>query len=61
MDAFYRAANEQHAEQAAKDAHFKKALDSINAFRKEQLGWLQVAEHSMDSFTLSLRGRAAAS
>ena len=26
MDAFYRAANEQHTEQAAKDAHFKKAL-----------------------------------
>jgi len=58
MDAFYRAATEHHAELAAKDAHFKKALDSINAFRKEQLNWLQIAEHSMDGFTLSLRGRA---
>ena len=58
MDTFYRASTEHHAELAAKDAHFKKALDSINAFRKEQLSWLQVAEHSMDSFMLSTRGRA---
>jgi TRAP-type mannitol/chloroaromatic compound transport system substrate-binding protein len=58
MDVFYRATNEHHAELAAKDAHFKKALDSVTAFRKEQLSWLQVAEHSMDSFLLSLRGRA---
>jgi TRAP-type mannitol/chloroaromatic compound transport system substrate-binding protein len=58
MDTFYRAATEHHAEQAAKDAHFKKALDSINAFRKEQLSWLQIAEHSIDSFMVSTRGRA---
>ena len=58
MDAFYRATNEHHAELAARDAHFKKAYDSVNAFRKEQLGWLQIAEHSMDNFMLSLRGRA---
>jgi TRAP-type mannitol/chloroaromatic compound transport system substrate-binding protein len=58
MDAFYRAATEHHAELAAKDAHFKRALDSVNAFRKEQLSWLQIAEHAIDSFTLSTRGRA---
>jgi TRAP-type mannitol/chloroaromatic compound transport system substrate-binding protein len=58
MDAFYRATTEHHAELAAKDGHFKKALDSINAFRKEQLNWMQIAEHSMEGFTLSLRGRA---
>ena len=58
MEAFYRAANEHHAELAAKDAHFKKALDSVNAFRKEQLSWLQIAEHAIDSFMLSMRGRA---
>ena len=58
MEAFYRATNEHHAEQAAKDAHFKKALDSVNAFRKEQLSWLQIAEHSIDNFMVSTRGRA---
>jgi TRAP-type mannitol/chloroaromatic compound transport system substrate-binding protein len=58
MDAFYKATNEHHAELAAKDAHFKKAYDSVNAFRKERLGWLQIAEHSFDSFLLSTRGRA---
>ena len=58
MEAFYRAATEHHAELAAKDLHFKKALDSINTFRKDQLSWLQVAEHSIDSFMVSTRGRA---
>ena len=33
----YKAANEHYAELAAKDPHFRKALDSVNAFRKEQL------------------------
>jgi TRAP-type mannitol/chloroaromatic compound transport system substrate-binding protein len=58
MEAFYKAATEHHAEQAGKDAHYKKALDSIAAFRKEQLHWLQVADHAMDSFALSQRGKA---
>ena len=56
MEACYKATNEHYAEQAAKDAHFKKALDSVNAFRKEQLRWLQIAEHAIDSFMLSTRG-----
>ncbi len=58
MEACYKAAAELHAEQAGKDAHYKKALDSITAFRKEQLHWLQVADHAMDSFALSQRGKA---
>src|SRR5262249_9095092 len=29
MDAFYKAASDHHAEIAAKDVHYKKALDSI--------------------------------
>jgi TRAP-type mannitol/chloroaromatic compound transport system substrate-binding protein len=59
MEAFYRAATEHHAELAVKDASFKRALDSVNAFRnKEPLSWLQIAEHSMDTFMLSTRGRA---
>jgi TRAP-type mannitol/chloroaromatic compound transport system substrate-binding protein len=58
MDAFYKAASDHHAELAAKDAHFKKALDSTNAFRKEHPAWLQIAEHAIDSYTLVVRGRA---
>ena len=58
MDAFYKAALDHHTELAAKDAHFKKALDSINAFRKEHPAWLQIAEHAIDSYTLAVRGRA---
>ena len=58
MEACYKAAAEHYAEQAAKDAHYKKALDSVNAFRKEQLHWRQIADHAMDSFTLSQRGKA---
>jgi TRAP-type mannitol/chloroaromatic compound transport system substrate-binding protein len=57
MEAFYKAAAEQHAEQAAKDAHYKKALDSTAAFRKAQLGWLQVSDHAMDAFALSQRDK----
>jgi TRAP-type mannitol/chloroaromatic compound transport system substrate-binding protein len=58
MEAFYKASTDYHAELAAKDAHFKKALDSITAFRREQLAWLQIGEHAIDSFMLSTRGRA---
>ena len=58
MEAFHKASTEHHAELAAKDAYYKKALDSVTSFRKEQLSWMQVADHSMDSFTLSLRGKA---
>ena len=55
MEACYKATNEQFAEIAAKDAHFKKALDSMNAFRREQLPWWQVAEYSFDTFMISTR------
>ena len=49
---------EHFAELAAKDAHFKRAFDSVNAFRKEQLPWWQIAEHAYDSFDASpARGR----
>jgi TRAP-type mannitol/chloroaromatic compound transport system substrate-binding protein len=58
MEAFHKAAHEHHAEQAAKDANFKRALDSVSAFRKEQHAWLQIADHAIDTFKLSLRGKA---
>jgi len=55
MEAFYRAANEHFAELAAKDVQFKKAFDSINAFRKERVPWWEISEHAYDSFIISTR------
>jgi TRAP-type mannitol/chloroaromatic compound transport system substrate-binding protein len=57
MEACYRAANEYFAEFAAKDASFKRALDSVNAYRKDHLHWWQIAEHALDSFMIATRGR----
>jgi TRAP-type mannitol/chloroaromatic compound transport system substrate-binding protein len=57
MEACYKASNDYLAEVAAKDSHFKKALDSTNAFRKEQVPWWLIAEHAFDSFTVGARGR----
>jgi TRAP-type mannitol/chloroaromatic compound transport system substrate-binding protein len=58
MEASLRAANELYAEIAAKNADFKRALDSMTAFRGEQLLWWQVAEYSYDTFMVRTRGRA---
>jgi TRAP-type mannitol/chloroaromatic compound transport system substrate-binding protein len=57
MEAAYKAANEHYAELAAKNPSFRKALDSVNAFRAEVLPWWQVSEHAFDSFMISVRGR----
>jgi TRAP-type mannitol/chloroaromatic compound transport system substrate-binding protein len=55
MDACYKATNELFAEIASKDPHFKKTLDSMNAFRREQLPWWQIAEYAFDTFMISTR------
>jgi TRAP-type mannitol/chloroaromatic compound transport system substrate-binding protein len=57
MEAFHKAAGEHYAELAAKDPPFKKALESVNAFRKEQLAWWQIAEHAYDGFLIGARGK----
>lgn len=57
MEACYRAANEHFAELAAKDAQFRRALESVNTYRREHLQWLQISEHAFDSFMISARGR----
>jgi TRAP-type mannitol/chloroaromatic compound transport system substrate-binding protein len=54
MEAFHRASVEHFAEVAAKDPQFKKASDSVNAFRKEHLHWLQISEHAYDSFMIGI-------
>jgi TRAP-type mannitol/chloroaromatic compound transport system substrate-binding protein len=58
LEIYYRAANEYFAELAAKDASFKRALDSVNAYRRDRLQWWQTAEHAIDSFIIAARGRA---
>ena len=46
------------AELSGKDIHFKRAFDSMHAFRKEQLPWWEISDHAYDSFMQSTRGRA---
>jgi TRAP-type mannitol/chloroaromatic compound transport system substrate-binding protein len=58
MEAALKAANEYYAETAAKNADFKRALDSMVAFRGENLLWWQIAEYSYDTFMVRTRGRA---
>ena len=57
LEASYKATQEHFAELAAKDANFKRALDSANAFRKEQILWLQIAEHAYDNTIIASHGR----
>jgi TRAP-type mannitol/chloroaromatic compound transport system substrate-binding protein len=57
LEASYKAANEVYADYAAKSPLFKKALDSTNAYRAEQLPWWQIAEYSFDTLMLSLRAK----
>jgi TRAP-type mannitol/chloroaromatic compound transport system substrate-binding protein len=57
MEAAYKAAQELYAEIAAGNPTFKRALDSMNAFRGEQLPWWQVGEYSFDTFMIHMRNR----
>jgi TRAP-type mannitol/chloroaromatic compound transport system substrate-binding protein len=57
MEAAYKAAQDLYAEIAANNPAFKRALDSTNAFRAEQLQWWQVGEYSFDSFMIRMRSR----
>jgi TRAP-type mannitol/chloroaromatic compound transport system substrate-binding protein len=57
MEAALQAANAYYAEIAAKNPDFKKALDSMTAFRGENLLWWQVAELSYDAFMNRVRSR----
>jgi TRAP-type mannitol/chloroaromatic compound transport system substrate-binding protein len=56
MEASLNAAQEVYAETSAQNADFKKAYDSMAAFRGDEYLWWQVAEYSFDSF--SIRSRA---
>lgn len=58
MEASYKAAHELYDQIAATNPNFKKALDSLIAFRAEQLQWWQVGEYSYDTFMIRMRSRA---
>jgi TRAP-type mannitol/chloroaromatic compound transport system substrate-binding protein len=58
LEASHRAALEHLGEQAAKDAQFKRAMESMAAFLREHLPWLQVSEHAFDTFQIAANNRA---
>ncbi len=57
MEASYKAAQDYYAELASQNPLFKKALDSMTAYRGDQLLWWQIAEYSFDSFMIGVRNR----
>jgi TRAP-type mannitol/chloroaromatic compound transport system substrate-binding protein len=57
MEASYKATNEVYDEISSKNPDFKKALDSIRAFRNEEYLWFQVGEYSFDTFMIRARSR----
>ncbi|MBO0765288.1 MAG: ABC transporter substrate-binding protein [Hyphomicrobiaceae bacterium] len=58
LEAFYRAAVEHFGEIAAKDAKFKKAMESANGFLKDHIPWLQASDQPSDAFQIAINGRA---
>ncbi|MBV1693779.1 MAG: ABC transporter substrate-binding protein [Hyphomicrobiales bacterium] len=57
LEACHKAANEVYAGMAAQNPLFKRALDSVNAYRAEQLPWWQIAEYSFDTLMITLSRR----
>lgn len=58
MEASLKAANELYAELSEKNADFKKAYDSMVAYRGEVLPWWGLNEYAYDTFMVRTRGRA---
>ncbi len=57
LEACLKASNELYSEISAKNPDFKKAIDSMAAFRGDQYLWWQVAELSFDVFQVRSRAR----
>src|SRR6266702_4524621 len=57
MEACLKPSNEVNAETAAANADYKKVLDSMQAFRNDEVLWWQVAEYTYDSFMIRTRTR----
>ena len=52
MEACLKASNEVNAEESAKNPAYKKVLTDMEAFRKDEYFWWQVAEYGFDSFQI---------
>ncbi|MCZ8042605.1 MAG: TRAP transporter substrate-binding protein [Beijerinckiaceae bacterium] len=57
LEACLKASNELYSEISGKNPEFKKAIDSMAAFRNDQYLWWQVAELSFDVFQVRSRAR----
>jgi TRAP-type mannitol/chloroaromatic compound transport system substrate-binding protein len=57
MEACLKASNEVNAETSATNVDYKKVLDSMQAFRNDEVLWWQVAEYTFDSFMIRTRTR----
>ncbi|WP_201830393.1 TRAP transporter substrate-binding protein [Microvirga zambiensis] len=57
LEAAYKATNEVYDEVSAKNADFKKVIDSVKGFRNEEYLWFQVAEYAYDTFMIRARAR----
>jgi TRAP-type mannitol/chloroaromatic compound transport system substrate-binding protein len=57
LEACLKASNELYSEISAKNPDFKKAIDSMTAFRADQYLWWQVAELTFDVFQVRSRAR----
>jgi hypothetical protein len=55
LEACLKATNELWGEISAKNPDFKKAIDSMQAYRSDQYLWWQVAEYTFDSFMIRSR------
>ena len=57
LEACLKATNELWTEISAKNADFKKSIDSMQAYRSDQYLWWQVAEYTFDTFMIRSRTR----
>jgi len=55
LEACFKASNEIYADTSAKNPDFKKAYDSMAAFRSDEYLWWQVAEYTFDTFQIRAR------
>jgi TRAP-type mannitol/chloroaromatic compound transport system substrate-binding protein len=57
LEACHRATVEHFGEVTAKDAKFKKGTESVTAFLREHLQWLQASDHPYDALQIAINGR----
>jgi TRAP-type mannitol/chloroaromatic compound transport system substrate-binding protein len=58
LEVCHRATQEHFGEIAAKDAKFKKGFDSVTAFLRDRVQWLQLSDLAYDAFQIAINSRA---